>query len=476
MSLLCSIHQLSLIYPEKICFEHFDAQVYPGQRIAVIGDNGCGKTSLLQMIAGKRVIDDGKIRFYQDIEVGYVAQIPDRFDGLSGAERFQKALSDALSSNPELLILDEPTNHLDVDNRKQLLQFLSYYPGTIIIASHDQQLLSMVPDCLWSIHGGKVEQFDGQYEDFVHEKEIYYAQLNHRLVFLHKDKKAMHEKLMREQNRAKKAKEQGKKSIQNRKWPTIVSHAKMNKAAMTSGKKSKQIRDKRDEILEQISELDRPEIIEPKFHLPPGFISQKSVVMIKDGEIGYVNKMIANQIHIQLIGQGRLAFKGANGSGKSTLIKAILDQPGVIKQGDWLAPNQQDIGYLDQHYKQLSEDETVLSTLENIRPEWTHQQIRSHLNDFLFKSNSVVNQEVSCLSGGEKARLSLARIAAKPPKLLILDEVTNNLDLTTRNHIIQCLQQYPGPMMIISHDEDFLNQIEITDYYQMSYNHQYVTP
>ena len=144
-----------------------------------------------------------------------------------------------------------------------------------------------------------------------------------------------------------------------------------------------------------------------------------------------------------------------------------MNQSDVVKDGDWLVPDEQDIGYLDQHYNQLSVKETVLSTLETIRPDWTHQQIRSHLNDFLFKENSIVYQSVRCLSGGEKARLSLARIAARPPKLLMLDEMTNNLDTTTRNHVIQCLQQYPGPMVVISHDEDFLGQINITDYYHL---------
>ncbi len=467
MSILCSIHQLSLIYPEKICFELFDTCIYAGQRIAVIGDNGSGKTSLLHMLAGLSPILDGDIRFNQTIRIGYVPQIPESFDGLSGAERFQKALSEALSCHPELLILDEPTNHLDTNNRKQLLQFLKYYPGTLLVASHDRQLLSIVPDCLWSINNGKVEQFDGQYEDFLREKEIHCAQLSQQLARLEKDKRTVHGQLMKEQKRAKSFKEMGEKSVKNRKWPTIVSPAKMNRASMTSGRKGKQMKDKREDIILQMNSLDKLETIEPKFHLPSGFISHKSVVMIKEAAIGYKEKMLTHTINVQLYGQGRLAITGANGSGKSTLIKAMMNQSDVIREGEWLVPDRQDIGYLDQHYNQLSVYETVLSTLEAARPDWTHQQIRSHLNDFLFKSNSVVNQVVDCLSGGEKARLSLARIAAKPPKLLILDEMTNNLDLTTKNHIIRCLQHYPGPMIVISHDEDFLKQINIKDFYHL---------
>lgn len=467
MSMLLSIHQLSLIYPEKICFEQFDARIYSHQRIAVIGDNGCGKTSLLRMIAGLTPIVDGGICFNQDICIGYVPQMPVRFDGLSGSERFQKALSEALSAHPELLVLDEPTNHLDMKNRKQLLQFLQYYPGTLLVSSHDMQLLSTVPDCLWSIKSGKIEQFDGHYEDFLREKEIKYVQLSQQLASLEKDKRDVHNQLMKEQKRAKSSKEMGKKSLKNRKWPTIVSHAKKHRASQTSGRKVKQIKDKRDDVITQISVLDRPEIIEPKFYLPPGFISHKSLVMIKDGVIGYAEKRLTHQINFQLYGQGRLAITGTNGSGKSTLVKAIMKHKDVIREGEWLVPAPKDIGYLDQHYHQLLGNETVLSSLEGIRPDWKHQQIRSHLNDFLFKSNGVVNQSVDSLSGGEKARLSLARIAACPPKLLILDEMTNNLDATTRNHVAQCLQQYPGPMIVISHDEDFLEKIKIEEFYHL---------
>ena len=467
MSILCSIHQLSLIYPEKICFESFDATIYPGQRIALIGDNGCGKTSLLRLMAGGGSTHGDSILFERGVTIGYVPQIQDKFDGLSGAERFQKALSEALSCHPDLLILDEPTNHLDTDNRKQLLRFLQHYHGTLLMASHDEQLLSTVPDSLWFIHNQNIEVFNGRYEDFLREKEIKRTRLNQQLTQLKKEKKDAHQKLMAEQTRAKSSKAMGNKSLENRKWPTIVSHAKMHRASATAGRKGKQIRENREDVLAEMKTLETIEQIEPKFYFSPGNISNKSVLAIKNGVIGYEGNMLNHKINLQVSGQGRMAITGANGCGKSTLLKAIMNDSGVIKHGEWLAPQPNDIGYLDQHYHQLSSDKTVLSTLESLRPDWSHQQLRSHLNDFLFKSNAVVNQPVSSLSGGEKARLSLARIAAQPPRLLILDEVSNNLDITTKAHVIQCLKDYPGPMIVISHDEDFLQQINVLDFYRL---------
>jgi ATPase subunit of ABC transporter with duplicated ATPase domains len=154
----------------------------------------------------------------------------------------------------------------------------------------------------------------------------------------------------------------------------------------------------------------------------------------------------------------RLAITGDNGSGKSTLIKAIMGDPHVWRKGKWFVPRPEDIGYLDQHYRTM-EGETVLDCMITRVPTWAHADIRKHLNDFLFRKNEEVNAKISTSSGGEKARLSLALISAKTPQLLILDEVTNNLDIETRDHVLQILQAYPGAMILVSHDQDFLEKL-----------------
>lgn len=149
------------------------------------------------------------------------------------------------------------------------------------------------------------------------------------------------------------------------------------------------------------------------------------------------------------------------------MIKAILGDATVTKSGVWHAPKPSDIGYLDQHYRTLNQGKTVLETIQELVPSWSHAEVRSHLNDFLFRKNEEVQASFATLSGGEKARLSLAQIAAKPPQLLILDEITNNLDLETRNHVMQVLKDFPGAMIIISHDEDFLEEIHVNSYCQI---------
>lgn len=217
--------------------------------------------------------------------------------------------------------------------------------------------------------------------------------------------------------------------------------------------------------MEQLSHLFLLEVIVPKFSITAASLSDRAIVTIRDGCVGYVNSDPLQKINLSISSRDRVAILGDNASGKSTLIKAILNDVSVIKSGSWSVPQRLDIGYLDQHYATLSTDKTVYENITELVQNWTHIEIRRHLNDFLFSKNEEVNLVVSELSGGERARLSLAQIAIKTPKLLILDEITNNLDLETRSHAIEVLKNYPGSLIIISHDDDFLSKIGEQDRY-----------
>jgi ATPase subunit of ABC transporter with duplicated ATPase domains len=189
------------------------------------------------------------------------------------------------------------------------------------------------------------------------------------------------------------------------------------------------------------------------------------VVSVRDGSVGYQN-LPPLFMHINLhVGAGeRVALQGDNGSGKSTLIKAICPVQGIVTNGEWQMPQSMFIGYLDQHYKILDPALSVLEILKAVH-KVPDVRLRTVLNDFLFRKNEEVNAVVSQLSGGEKALLALACIAVKQPALLVLDEITNNLDLQTREYVIQVLNQYPGSLVVISHDEDFLNHINLQGRY-----------
>lgn len=463
------IKNLSLSFPHKTCFDDFNIQIRHGSRIAIIGRNGSGKTTLLKILRGTVEPTSGVVQCADDVVFGVVPQIIEDFNSLSGGQRLHEALTRALSLDPNILLLDEPTNHLDRQNRKSLMRMLQSYTGTLIVVSHDTELLRHCIDILWHIDNGKIHVFSGNYDDYMREMRQRRASIEQELSRLDRQKKDIHNTLMKEQKRAAKSKVKGEKSISQRKWPTVVSNTKAGRAEETSGRKKSAIDHKKQDLTERLSSLRLPEIIMPKFSISATSVGDRTIVSISNGSIGYsIQKPLLQKMSLSIRSRDRLAIQGENASGKSTLIKAILDDASVIKSGNWSVPKLVDIGYLDQHYGTLSAEKTVCETIAELVPTWSYIEVRRHLNDFLFRKNEEVDSKVAQLSGGEKARLTLAQIAAFTPKLLILDEITNNLDLETRGHVIEVLKNYPGAMIVISHDADFLKEIGVRYFYHIA--------
>ena len=469
------IEQLSLSFPHKTCFEDFNAEIRHGDRIAVIGRNGNGKSSLLNILRGVQEPTSGHIHLPADVVIGYLPQVITDFAGHSGGERVNRALTDALSLNPNVLLLDEPTNHLDERNRRQLLRYLANFSGTLLIISHDVNLLRQSVDTFWHIDQGWIEIFTGGFDDYQQARDQQRASLETSLQTLKREQKALHQSLMQEQQRAAKSKAKGAKNISQRKWPTVVSHAKASRSQETSGRKRAAIENKKQTVMTQLAKLSIPEVIVPTFHLSAK-TGRNTVLSINQGAVGYGHdQWIIHDIYLFIPAGHRIALLGDNGSGKSTFFKAILGDSNIVQSGEWLLPKKNSIGYLDQHYQTLFLNEkisgqfqTVLTSISQFMLNCSHLEIRRHLSDFLFRSQEEVNMPIEKLSGGEKARLALAHIAAQTPELLLLDEVTNNLDLETRQHVIEVLKNYPGSLIVISHDRDFLRDIQIQDYYEIN--------
>lgn len=446
------IKNLNLSFPHKTCFEDFSTQIFYGSRIGIIGTNGSGKSTLLRMLQ----------KLFENHSVAYVPQIIEDYDSLSGSQRLNKALSEALSLHPDVLFLDEPTNHLDQHNRKSLLRMLRAYQGTLIIVSHDVELLRSQIDTLWHIDGGSIHIFTGSYDDYMRKMRSERASVEQKLARLEAQKRDTHDSLMKEQKRASSSKAKGEKSIEQRKWPSVVSAAKARRAQETSGRKRSAISDTKQELLSQLSSIRLPEIIKPKFSIAAAELGERTIISIVDGSLNYADKkVLIAQINLSIGAHCRVAITGDNASGKSTLLKAIMSSYEVEKTGSWILPKPSDIGYLDQHYRTLSLDKTALQNIAELAPHWSMAEARKHLNDFLFRKNEEVNIRAGLLSGGEKARLSLAQIAARTPKLLVLDEMTNNLDLATKEHVVDVLKNYPGALIVVSHDVEFLAHIGI---------------
>ncbi len=463
------IFDLSFSLPHKLCFERFTQTVYCGQRIAIIGQNGVGKTTLLHMLQGCVAPTFGEILIPADARVGFVPQIIMDHSYSSGSQCFHNKLTAVLALDPNILLLDEPTNHLDQKNRKAFIRMLQSYKGTLIIASHDEELMRLVVDNIWHIDQGKVRVFQGCYDDYKHELLKTNRSIELELASFAKQKKEIHRSLMKEQARAKQSKISGKKNMLRRKWPNLLAGAKAHFASVTAGNKARDLYEQRTNLRERLADFYQPEIVKPNFLIQTGDRG-KVLINITDGCIGFGSGNIIQDISLTLLYGERIAITGKNGSGKTTLLRAILGDSSLITTGLWHILPKKYIGYFDQRYTMLDHEKTVFNVLQETQPNWTDREVRKHLNNFLFRKNEEINTTVAHLSGGEKARLMLSNITAKMPKLLILDEITNNLDAETKKHVSETLQEYPGSMIVVSHDAAFLSTINITTTYGIQAN------
>ncbi|AEA65549.1 ABC-F family ATP-binding cassette domain-containing protein [Burkholderia gladioli] len=463
---LIELKGVDLTFAHKTCFRQFSAVVEWGQRIAIVGENGAGKSSLLRMLRGELAPSEGTVTIAPEARIGYVAQIQDEVGGMSGGQRVNRALSAAMAETPDLLLLDEPTNHLDAGNRRSLSRMLQSFYGTVVMVTHDHELMNQTCDRVWHIGHERVEVFEGRYADYLVEQDLRRHALERQMSAVKRARQDAHEALMQEQDRAANARQRGIKSIKDRKWATIKSPTKLGRGNTTAGRKQAEIREEQRELSEQLASLRLPEVITPRFHLDGGARSRQSVLQISGGVVGHDGQPLLGDIYLSLMHGERLALVGRNGSGKSTLARAILGDERLRLGGEWIAPPRDKIGYVDQHYDNLDPEASVLESLARVVPAWSVGELRTHLASFLFRQGAEVEAPTRSLSGGEKARLSLACIAADPPHLLILDELTNNLDTTMRGHMVEVLASYPGAMLLISHDEAFLDAVGRVERYE----------
>ena len=451
---------LSLSFPHKTCFSDFSAHIHPGQRIGLVGDNGSGKSSLLAMLQGARVPDGGLIAGTEGLCIAYVAQILPDDEPASGGERVTQAVYRALAQQPDLLLLDEPSNHLDQRHRQQLLRRLQHFYGTLVLVTHDDELLKQVCDTLWIFDQEQIRVFSGCYSDYLAAQASLREQLEARARIIKQRSKGAHQALMKEQERASHARERGIRSIENRKWATIKSAAKLGRGNTTAGKMQASLNRERLELSEARAACRPDTSLTPHFYLSHAQHSADTVVQLSDGAVGY-NAALQTNLNLSLHRGERLWLTGGNGSGKSTLLAALRGTDSLRLGGDWLCPRAQEIAYLDQHHATLDLTASVLDNLRQVVPYWIITDCRRHLADFMFRAEEAVHAAAGSLSGGERTRLALACIAARMPQLLLLDEVTNHLDRTLRQHVIDVLKNYPGTMILVSHDQSFIDAIGI---------------
>ena len=485
-------------------FSKVNFSIENNARIGLVGPNGAGKTTLLKIMTGRQEASQGEFTVNKGIELGYIAQEHDfdeeksiweemltvfqplidqgqqleklqyaiadhpedeellrRLDqaqynfeqaggytyqaeiksmlngfnfpeatwnkqiaSLSGGEKTRLSFVKLLLKKPPLLLLDEPTNYLDLDTLDWLEAFLKNYPGAILTVSHDQYFLDHLATQIFELQHGELTVFKGNYSQYLAQRELRDQQQEAAY-------KKQQEEIKREEEFIQK---------------NIV-RASTTKQAQSRRKA-----------------LEKMELVDPPKHKSKVRIkfdsarpSGKEVLILKDLAVGYPDKTMLKDISFQINKGDRVAIIGQNGIGKSTLLKTVMKQlpvkSGAIKYGASL-----DIGYYDQELQGLDYSKTVIDTIWDRHKDMNEKDIRSILASFLFTAKDI-DKQVSQLSGGQRARLTLTVLSMEHNNFLLMDEPTNHLDLDAKEVLEKALADYDGTLLFVSHDRYFINKL-----------------
>ncbi|WP_286230448.1 ABC-F family ATP-binding cassette domain-containing protein [Neobacillus mesonae] len=507
--ILLQVNQLQKFYGADLILSNIKLELQSRDRVALVGRNGAGKSTLLKIIAGNLSYDGGEIIKPKDVTIGYLAQntglesnlsiweemlsvfdelrvmekslrkleeqmadpgifndsekyerIMHEYDqlqvqfkelggyqfeadirsvlhglnfrdhslmisSLSGGQKTRLALGKLLLKKPDILILDEPTNHLDIETLSWLEQYLQGYDGAILIVSHDRYFLDKVVTQVYELSRNRIQRFTGNYSAYLEQKAANYD----------RDMK-LYEK-------------------QQQEIAALQDFIQRNIARATTTKRAQSRRKK----LEKMEIMDRPLGDEKSAHFSFEIEKQSGndVLSINSLAVGYNGEKVSENISFRVFRGDSIALVGPNGIGKSTLLKTIIKKLEPLA-GEVLYGINLSIGYYDQEQANLTSNKRVLNELWDEYPLRPEKEIRTVLGNFLFSGDDVL-KNVSSLSGGEKARLALAKLMMEKANLLILDEPTNHLDLDSKEVLENALIDYPGTLLFVSHDRYFINRI-----------------
>lgn len=488
-------------------FSNVKMEINDKDRVAIVGRNGAGKSTLLKIISGELSFDSGERTVSKNTTIGYLSQefivredlsiyeemitcfdeiisleanleklsyeltpeniendpgLLDRFDRLqnevlthkdyhykskiesvlygldftkdvfdkkistfSGGEKTRLSMAKLLLSEPDLLILDEPTNHLDMENVAWLENYLSSYNGAIVIVSHDRYFLDKVVNVVYNLEFGKLKKYVGNYSKFLKQYEEDYEKQLKEFTSQQKDIKRLEEFVQKN-----------------------IARASTSKMA----KSRQKVLDKM-ELIDNPKKDDKAANIEFKIKEQSG----RDVLMIENLKVGYDGKQVGSAYNFSVYKGDRIAIVGRNGIGKSTLIKTIAKKQNAIG-GSVHYGSKVSLGYYDQKQAEFESSKTILNELWDEYPLMKEAEVRTVLGRFLFRGDSVL-KIVRDLSGGEKARLQLAKLMLEKNNLLVLDEPTNHLDITSKQVLEDALENYEGTIVFVSHDRYFINKI-----------------
>ena len=505
--IILQANKIERSFAGDVLFENINLQVDERDRIALVGKNGAGKSTLLKILVGEEEPTSGEINKKKDISLSYLAQ-DSRFESentiydemlhvfddlrstekqlrqmelemgektgadldklmsdydrlseefrqaggftfeadirailngfkfdesmwqmkiaeLSGGQNTRLALAKMLLEKPNLLVLDEPTNHLDIETIAWLENYLVNYSGALIIVSHDRYFLDKVATITLDLTKHSLDRYVGNYSSFVEQKE---------------------QKLLSEAKNYEK---------QQKEIATLEDFVNRNLVRASTTKRAQSRRKQ----LEKMERLDKPEAGSKSANMT--FHSDKTsgniVLTVENAAIGYDGEILSEPINLDLRKMNAVAIVGPNGIGKTTFIKSIVDQIPFIKGEKRFGANVE-VGYYDQTQSKLTPSNTVLDELWNDFRLTPEVEIRNRLGAFLFSGDDV-KKSVGMLSGGEKARLLLAKLSMENNNFLILDEPTNHLDIDSKEVLENALIDFDGTLLFVSHDRYFINRV-----------------
>ncbi len=481
---MLTIADVSKSYGTRELFSEVSIFVARTDRYGLVGPNGAGKTTLFNLILGEEAPDDGTIEWERGADFGYLPQesapvgeetvlqiatsgkklVPENDDdydidwtleprakkilsglgfretdhdrpakSFSGGWVMRAHLARLLVSEPALLLLDEPTNHLDLEALLWFQDYLTRYPGGLLVISHDRAFLNVLCTGILELRGGTLNRYTGNYDDYLAEKEA------------------------RKDQQAAQFKNQQREIAHLQKFVDRFGA----KASLASRAKSKE---------KQIARLQEVAVEEPQeelkrvnFRFPQPPRSGLRVITLEHVQQAYGDHVVYRDLNFEAERGQRIVLVGPNGAGKSTLLK-ILAGVIPIQGGTCRGPGSNVVsGYfaLKNRADTLRTDLTVFENVMELRTaqnDLTEQQARTILGAFLFRKDDVF-KKVSVLSGGEKSRLALARLLVDPPNLLLMDEPTTHLDISSIDALVHALKQYPGTFIFISHDVYFIRAL-----------------
>ncbi len=498
--MLLQIQDGTLSAGTQVVLSHFDFEIRGNEKIAVVGKNGCGKTTLLRLLAGELSLDrDDKsqsagIMTTRKLTIGLLSQqafydasatvdeellkacpCPDKWDRerftweqeydriftgfgfqkedkkkklsqFSGGEQTKIAMIRLLLTQPDLLLLDEPTNHLDVETVEWLETYLRQYPHAAVIVSHDRFFLDRTADTIYEFDHLKLIRYAGNYTAYKEQRA---------------KNLALQEKAYRQQQ----------EEIQRLEELIERFKHKPKKAAFARSRKK---------ILERMPRIEKPSAGEAHLFtgtLDPDVRSAKWVLEAEHLKIGYENKALL-ELSLRIRRGQKIGIIGPNGAGKSTFLKTAAGMLPPVDGTCSLGLNVL-LGYFDQQTASLTSDLSVADHFHQLFPALTEKEVRQTLGAFLFSGKNA-SKKVSMLSGGEKSRLVLAELLQSRPNFLILDEPTNHMDIPAKETLESAFRAYTGTLLFVSHDRYFIRQVaesllifdeQSVFYYPFGYEH-----